>query len=69
MTLAIQALQDILEEGAASGAIRAGQPTLLAEILDAALQRVRDPEVLAKSGASRSDALKTLNDLLAHGLT
>ncbi|WP_405904100.1 TetR/AcrR family transcriptional regulator [Streptomyces sp. NBC_00656] len=67
--LAMRALEEILEEGVASGSIRAGHPTLLAEILDATLQRIRDPEVLTRTGASRSDALKALIDLLTHGLT
>ncbi|MFC9614257.1 TetR/AcrR family transcriptional regulator [Streptomyces sp. NPDC056938] len=67
--LAMHALQEILEDGAATGIIRAGEPKLLAEILDAALQRIRDPEALANAGSTRSDALRTLIDLLAHGLT
>ncbi len=67
--LAMQALQDIIEAGAKAGAIRVAQSKLLAEILDASLQRIRDPEVLAKSGVSRSDAMRAFIDLLDRGLS
>ncbi|WP_405904124.1 TetR/AcrR family transcriptional regulator [Streptomyces sp. NBC_00656] len=66
--LAMQALHVIIKDGTASGAIRFAEPMLLAEILDAAFQRIRDPEVLAMTGMGRSDALRAFIDLLARGL-
>lgn len=66
--LAIGALERLVDEGARSGAFRRANPALIAQILDAALTRLRDPAVHEKAGVTRPEAFAELATLLRHGL-
>lgn len=65
---ALDFLGELIEDGMRKGVFRQLHPPIVAEILDAAVERIRKPEVLARSGASWSEALATLSELLRHGL-
>jgi AcrR family transcriptional regulator len=66
--IAVSALESMIRAAMESGAMRVGSPALIAEILDAVIKRLRDPETLAKIGASRSDALKAFGQLCREGI-
>jgi AcrR family transcriptional regulator len=66
--IAVSALESMLRTAMESGEMRFGSPALIAEILDAVIKRLRDPEVLAKIGASRGDALKAFGKLCREGI-
>jgi AcrR family transcriptional regulator len=66
--LAVSALEAMIREAMELGTMRAGSPALLAEILDAVIRRLRDPETLNKIGATRSDALKAFGQLCREGI-
>jgi AcrR family transcriptional regulator len=66
--LAVTALEEMTRTAMESGAMRHGSPALVAEILDAVIKRLRDPEVLAKIGASKSDALKAFGEFCREGI-
>jgi AcrR family transcriptional regulator len=66
--IAVSALESMLRTAMEAGEMRLGSPALMAEILDAVIKRLRDPEVLAKIGASRGDALKAFGKLCREGI-
>jgi AcrR family transcriptional regulator len=66
--LAVAALEAMIAEAMELGTMRQGSPALLAEILDAVIRRLRDPETLSKIGATRSDALKAFGQLCREGI-
>jgi AcrR family transcriptional regulator len=59
---------EILEEGIAQGRFRPLQVRVVAEIIDAALERLQEPEVLRGHGMSFEDTALELLALLRHGL-
>jgi AcrR family transcriptional regulator len=66
--LAVTALETMVRAAMESGAMRHGSPALIADILDAVIKRLRDPEILAKIGASKSDALKAFGEFCREGI-
>jgi AcrR family transcriptional regulator len=66
--LAVAALEAMIREAMELGTMRPGSPALLAEIIDAVIRRLRDPETLSKIGATRADALKAFGQLLREGI-
>lgn len=66
--IAVQALEAMVRAAMEGGSMRMGSPALIAEILDAVIKRLRDPEILEKIGATRSDALKAFGQLCRHGI-
>lgn len=65
---ALGVLGGLIEDGMRKGSFRQLYPPIVAEILDAAVERIRNPEVLTRAGASWSQALATLSELVRHGL-
>ena len=65
---ALGVLGGLIEDGMRKGVFRQLHPPIVAEILDAAVERIRNPEVLTRAGASWSQALATLSELVRHGL-
>jgi AcrR family transcriptional regulator len=68
LTNALDTLGKLVEDGIAKGTFRSYHPPLVAEILDAAVDRIRRPEVLARAGVSMSQALAELSELIRRGL-
>jgi AcrR family transcriptional regulator len=68
LTTALGELGKLVEDGIAKGTFRTYHPPLVAEILDAAVDRIRRPEVLARAGVSMSQALAELSELIRRGL-
>jgi AcrR family transcriptional regulator len=68
LAIAMAVLRARLEDGIAKGVFRGFHAALVAEILDAAVDRIRRPEILDRTGVSSSQAVKELSDLLRHGL-
>jgi AcrR family transcriptional regulator len=66
--LAVNAIEAMIREAMELGTIRKGSPALLAEIVDAVIRRLRDPDTLSKIGATRADALKAFGQLLREGI-
>lgn len=66
--LAVRVLAEIVGKAMDCKEITHGTPALWAEILDAVITRIRDPEVLKKAGTSRSDALATFAHFCRAGL-
>jgi len=65
---ALDTLGKLVEDGMSRGAFRQYHPPLVAEILDAAVDRIRRPDVLARAGVSLSQALLELSELMRCGL-
>jgi hypothetical protein len=51
-----------------TGELRRGSPALIAEILDAVIKRLRDPAVLTKIGASKSEVMKAFGQFCREGI-
>ncbi len=68
LQLALAMLGKLVEDGMATGAFRPLTAPLIAEILDAAVERINRPEVLQRSGVSLSQATSELSELIRHGL-
>jgi AcrR family transcriptional regulator len=68
VTVALRVLGRLIHEGANAGAFRPLHPPLVAEILDAAVERIRRPEVLARAGLSSSEAIEEVGCLIRQGL-
>jgi len=66
--LAVSALEAMIREAMELGTMPQGSPALLAEILDAVIGRLRDPETLSKIGATRADALRAFGRLCREGI-
>jgi AcrR family transcriptional regulator len=66
--VALDTLGKLVEDGIARGTFRSYHPPLVAEILDASVDRIRRPEVLARAGVSMSQALAELSELIRRGL-
>jgi AcrR family transcriptional regulator len=68
LSIALEVLGQLIEDGIASGHFRNLHPPLVAEILEAAVARIRHPDVLARAGVSYSRAIEEMSDLIRHGL-
>jgi AcrR family transcriptional regulator len=66
--VAITVIGKLIDDGISRGAFRPFHAPLIAEILDAAVERIRRPEVLARAGVSMSQATNELSQLIRHGL-
>lgn len=62
-------LGELLQEGQATGAFRPLRAGLVSEMLDAALDRLQDPELLRAEGVSYEQAVAELVALLRSGIT
>lgn len=61
---ALLTLQEIIEEGVASGRFRDVHPRMVAELVEATSMRVSDPEVLREAGLDFDQALRELCELV-----
>jgi AcrR family transcriptional regulator len=68
LAIALRVLGRLVQEGADAGLFHELHPPLVAEILDAAVERIRRPEVLARAGISSSEAIDELSSLIRVGL-
>jgi AcrR family transcriptional regulator len=66
--IAVAALEAMIREAMELGTMPQGSPALLAEILDAVIRRLRDPETLSKIGATRADALRAFGQVCREGI-
>ncbi|AHK31864.1 hypothetical protein OPAG_05199 [Rhodococcus opacus PD630] len=66
--MAVSALEEMIRTAMDTGELRSGSPALIAEIIDAVIKRLRDPEILAKIGASKSDVMKAFAQLCREGI-
>ena len=65
---ALGVLGGLIDEGMQRGMFRHLDAAVIAEIVDAAVERIRRPDVLARAGVSWSQALTNLSELLRYGL-
>jgi AcrR family transcriptional regulator len=68
IAIAKAVLRGLVEEGISRGLFRGFHAPLIAVILDAAVDRIRRPEALARAGVSSSQAVAELSALIRHGL-
>jgi len=68
LQIAWEMLGNLVERGIREGTFRRRNPRLVAEILDAAVDRIRRPDVLARARVSRAEAVAELSGLLRQGL-
>jgi AcrR family transcriptional regulator len=68
LQIALEVLGNLVERGVRQGSFRDLHPRLVAEILDASVDRIRQPDVLARAGVSRSEAIAELSRLFREGL-
>jgi AcrR family transcriptional regulator len=68
LQIALEVLGNLVERGIRQGTFRPLHPRLVAEILDAAVDRIRQPEVLRRAGVSRGEAIAELSHLFRRGL-
>lgn len=61
-------LRSYIEDGIKSGVFHPVNPLLAAELLDAAAARIQDPQVLAKTGLTASEAVTELMRFVTRGL-
>ncbi len=66
--IAIRILQGFIEEGVQSGVFRPVHSFLVAQILDAAITRLREQQLLTQADMSHSAAVEELSQLLHRGL-
>lgn len=64
----MQLLREIVEQGSRGGVFRGLHPTLVAEVMIAAVGRVRQPDFLLDTGLTMSEAFAECSRLLRHGL-
>jgi AcrR family transcriptional regulator len=58
----------MLDDGIAAGEFAAAHPQVVAQVLDAGLARLQDPDVLRTAGVTFAEALEEFLSLLADGL-
>jgi len=68
LQIALEVLGNLVERGVRQGSFRDLHPRLVAEVLDAAGDRIRQPDVLARAGVTRSEAIAELSSLFRQGL-
>ncbi len=68
LRIALDVLGKLVDGGVTQGVFRPLHPPLIAEILDAAVERIRRPDVLERSGVSMGQAVGELSELIRHGL-
>ncbi len=61
-------LREVVERGVREGVFRGVHAELVAEVMLAAVQRVRDPALLRRAGLSMADAFEECSRLIRHGL-
>jgi len=61
-------LRELVEEGIRTGVFRGVHAELVAEVMLAAVSRVRDPRLLRRAGLSMSEAFAECSRLICHGL-
>jgi AcrR family transcriptional regulator len=68
LQIALEVLGNLVERGVRQGSFRDLHPRLVAEILDASVDRIRQPDVLARAGVTLSEAIAELSRLFREGL-
>ncbi len=68
LEIALEVLGNLVEQGIRQGRFRELHPRLVAEILYAAVDRIRQPEVLRRAGVTRAEAIAELSRLFRRGL-
>jgi AcrR family transcriptional regulator len=68
LQIALDVLGTLVERGIDQGTFRPLHPRLVAEILDAAVDRLRQPETLTRAGVSRGETVAELSGLFRRGL-
>jgi len=68
LQIALEVLGNLVQRGIAQGTFRTLHPRLVAEILDASVDRIRQPDVLARAGVTESEAITELSRLFRRGL-
>lgn len=66
---ATSVVAQLVQDGVDGGSLRGTNPHLVAEVLNAGLVRLQDPDVLRLAGVSNADAMQQLFDLVVYGLT
>jgi AcrR family transcriptional regulator len=68
LNIALKVLGGLVETGIAKGVFRSLHPAVVAEILAAAVECIRKPEVLIRANVTHAQALADMSMLLRHGL-
>lgn len=68
LNIALKVLGDLVEAGVAKGVFRPIHPAVVAEILAAAVECIRKPEVLRRADVTHAEALADMSVLFRHGL-
>jgi AcrR family transcriptional regulator len=68
LTVALRELAGFVADGVSRGIFRPLNPGLTAEVLAAAVERIRRPDVLGRVGVSQRDAIQELRELIRHGM-
>jgi AcrR family transcriptional regulator len=66
--IALDYLGRLVEDGIAKESFRHFHPPIIAEILEASVDRIRRPEVLDRAGISASQAVAELSEFIRNGL-
>lgn len=69
MDFGVTLLESTIERGMEAGEFRSMNPRIVAEVMRATFERVHDPEVLARIGASFDEAVAELEGLFTAALT
>jgi AcrR family transcriptional regulator len=68
LLIALRVLRELIENGIDAGIFHPFHPALIAEILDACVERIRRPAVLERAGVSSSEAIAEFSEFIRHGL-
>ncbi len=68
LQIALDVLGDLVTSGIEDGSFRQFHAPLIAEILDACVDRIRRPDVLARAGTTWSQAIAEFSELIRNGL-
>src|SRR5688572_15518640 len=69
LDIALRTIGRLVNDGVHAGVFRSFHPPLIAELLDACVERIRQPEVLQRADVSNSQAIAELAELVRFGLT
>jgi AcrR family transcriptional regulator len=69
LEIALRTIGRLVNDGIDAGVFRTFHPPLIAEILDACVERIRQPDALHRADVSNSQAIAELAELVRFGLT